>query len=652
MASIEDIIPVEPEDPTAYAPPVPTQRAADAARAKAAATGNTVADIVPVDTAPKPQPGILSRAWRTLTDPEYLASEMNLSAPHIPGTSASQPLLSNPQFPTENPLMSGVGRGLRDVYDTAREHGANAMDWAGLTEGQGDKVADANAAARKAFNDQYGDSTAASIGRVIGQVGATAGPLGLAGRGLVAGANAISGPVGSALRFLTSATPADTMIPRAIQQAAQGAGTGGGQAALTSSADPDTPVDNQILRGAGIGGVVSPVIGGLTKAADVLLRGFSGSVDPGVAALAQKAKDMGVEIPAGKLSTNQTLRIISDQLGKIPGSGSLAADLNARRALQSVVANQMGETANNFAPEVMNRAATRIGNGLDDVTRRAGPVSGGPDLTKALDDVENSLPTGTPDDVRRLVAGTAQRVRDSFAGGYVDPEAYIALTNSTGPLANAMGVAKNQVTAAVPYLGQIESAVQDRLAASAPPGLQDELAKLRYQWRVMKTVQPLAEKATVDGDIPLGQLQSQVVQKSRKYDPLKQSFAYQTADDPLDDAARIGKRFFGSEPESGTAGRGMAMLGLSSLSGLGPALYYDPAHALGLAALTTLGGGALAAGNRALQANLRRPGFTQNLIDTSLGAPVPDISRFLPLGANTAAAAAGQFGPRRGLLDQ
>ena len=113
------------------------------------------------------------------------------------------------------PLVSGVIRGVLDAADT----GTNALGSVFSTKADADATRARLAADRDAWEKQYGDSLAAKIGRVGGQLISTAGPVGLIGKGV----GLAAGSLPAALRLLT-----------------QGAAQGGTQAGMTASASDES----------------------------------------------------------------------------------------------------------------------------------------------------------------------------------------------------------------------------------------------------------------------------------------------------------------------------------------------------------------------------------------------------------------------------
>jgi hypothetical protein len=344
-----------------------------------------------------------------------------------------------------------------------------------------------------------------------------------------------------------------------------------------------------------------------------MLRGYVGGVRPEVAALADVARQYGVTPPVTSLTTNPFLRQVSDALQKLPFSGADAGALTKQRQFQTALTREMGSTADTLSPATMKETTDRLSKGYDDLYANAPRITGGTPLISDLSNVgtdAGQFLVGDQAGAMAHVGNAIRKVSDAFAGGSLDPRAYKSLMGANdGTLARIEDAAPS---AAQPYLQKIRDAVRDRFADSAGPDAAATLRDLDRQWRVMKTVQPLAEKSTL-GDIGPGGLTQQVVNASRKFDGSTGGVAY-TGGGPLGDLGRVGKQFFGAIPDSGTAGRMQAY-----------DLAKNPFGTVGMMPFgATLG--------RGMQAWSNSPRVAGRVIDTSLGGPRPDTGRLLPYG--------------------
>jgi hypothetical protein len=495
-------------------------------------------------------------------------------------------------------LGAGALRGVGDVADTLAQGIGAAGDWgAGALErvgaispesagavhdwrtGINRDIATGNAA----FTAAAGDSALADVGRVGGQI-AGSGPF-LSAGGAAVGATR----VGTAL----AARPVLNAI-------ATGAGAGAGTSALTSAASDQT-LGDQLTTGAGAGAVLGPLGYGAGRLGRAM---FSGAVNPETARLAQIARDhYGIDIAAGQMSANPTVRFLDSVLQRLPFTGYGARTADQSAAFNRAITQTFGEDAAHVTPDVLNRARTRIGQTFEDVAARTGPmpVDRGfvGDLGRTLNDARSVLPAAEVEplanQVERIWSTVDQRT------GHIAPESYQALTRRGAPLDRAM---QSQNPNIRHYAGQLRNALDDLMERSAPADVVADLRTARAQWRALKTVEPLAAKSTT-GDIS----PALVLNAAGK--------AYPRGNGDLNELGRIGRRFLTEPPSSGTAER-LTLMHLApaalGAAGIGGAYYFDPenfqrdlamAGALGLAAR----GGSAALRSNALANTLIRRGL-------------------------------------------
>ncbi|MFM9922765.1 hypothetical protein VLK31_07225 [Variovorax sp. H27-G14] len=193
-------------------------------------------------------------------------------------------------------LGMGLLRGAKDVVDTGAQFLASGFDKIAGTK-EGERVKGLNDAGKAEFDKGYGDSTAASIGRVGGQVAATlpvGGAMGAVVKGFGAGAALPRvAALGDAITTGGMSASGGGLAIRTLG----GAISGGAQAGLVNPDDAGTgaaigaavPLAARALGqvGKAIGGVVRPFYGaGQDKIVGGALREFATDPDAARAALA------------------------------------------------------------------------------------------------------------------------------------------------------------------------------------------------------------------------------------------------------------------------------------------------------------------------------------------------------------------------------
>lgn len=319
----------------------------------------------------------MSGPWEKYAPAQPAAATQESTAPQADGPWAKYAKAPAPEAPKPGAIQSfgaGVLRGGKDVIDTGAKLLATGFDkLAGTQEGQ--RVEVMNAEGKKAFDSQYKDSTAASVGRVGGQIAATLPVGGVLGAGVKAAGAAgiaprIAAPLGEAIAtggMRGGALAADaSLVARAANigtRMAGGAVTGGASAALV---DPDSAA-----LGAGIGAALPPGLAAAGKLGRV--------VGSAVAPFTQGGKDRIVggalrEFASDPAAAQAALRAAPEVVpGSLPTTAAAAGDVGLA-GLQRTVINRNPALAAEAAERAstQNEARTRA---LDAIAGNQGKIS-------------------------------------------------------------------------------------------------------------------------------------------------------------------------------------------------------------------------------------------------------------------------------------
>lgn len=258
-------------------------------------------------------------------------------------------------------LGAGAMRGVKDVIDGGAQMLASGFDKLAGTK-EGERVAAMNSAGKAEFDKEYKDSTAASVGRVAGQVAATFPVGGALGAGVkAAGAAGIAPRVAIPLSEAIStggmragSLAADaSLVARAADMGTRMAGgaiTGGASAALV---DPDSAA-----VGAGIGAALPPALAAAGKVGRV--------VGSAIAPFTQTGKDKIVGGVLRQFATDPdaaqaALRTAPEVVpGSVPSTAAAAGDVGLA-GLQRTVVNRNPVLAAELAERAtaQNEARTR-----------------------------------------------------------------------------------------------------------------------------------------------------------------------------------------------------------------------------------------------------------------------------------------------------
>jgi hypothetical protein len=485
-----------------------------------------------------------------------------------------------------------------------------AQDIAALYGGHADTPEEDTArytAARNAY-DQGPGGFASGAGRVAGQAIASI-PFMAGGNELMAlGTKGLEAAAPGVAALLRSGTGAGPALARTLARGAQGATVGAAVTPLTSAAS-DQPLPEQMAQGAEFGaaaGIGGPLLQSLGAGAANALTG-SGGINPARAALAQKAvTQFGIPLRGSQISQSPFANYLDSTIGKMPFSGLEHSNELQRTAFSRAVASTFGEQgATALTPEVMSGARDRIGKMFDTVAANT-TIRNTDDLLRKLGNVVGEAGQVVSGDELKPLQNQVAHIGEMIDNGTISGKAYQALTRKDAPLDRALNSANPNIRY---YATQIRRTLDDALQASASPADVATLRTARLQWKNMRTVQDIASKAGIEGEITPSALLG-AVRKSYK------DMAYSGAGD-IGDLANIGSEFLKPPPSSGTAER-LALLRALEFMGLGGGTVLGVENPSLMLKGAALGGGMLA-GGRLVGSVLKSKAYRNALLRSGTG---------------------------------
>jgi hypothetical protein len=434
-----------------------------------------------------------------------------------------------------------------------------------------------------------------------------------------AGGTAAMGPLAATAAGARALGMTGGLVQRGLMGTATGGAISGADSAARSGGDVEQTGLGAAV-GAGIGGLspfVARVIGaGVNKV-------MSPAMDKATSYLLRRAEDLGIPIRQSQASTSPFINKMDQMVPKIPGSGMGNAIDEQRIGFNRALAGTFGENAERITPDVMAAAKKRLGNEFNTVEKNTTVRFDRPLATKLGSVLHDASSVLEPDQIAPL-AKRVTEISSLVKSGEFDGRTFNNMLKKDAPLSRLQ---KNTDPNVQYYAGQIRTALQDALERSATPEMAQRYNLARYQYKNMKTVQPLAEKAST-GDISPLLLLNEV----RKANP---NFAYGSGGD-IADIARIGQRFMKQPPDSGTP-LGSKVLdvfthGAPALAGAalgGGAAYnggFDPTTDIGLGVGGLIATAAMARGTGKL---LLRPQMIENALTRSQAFAPPITNRLL-----------------------
>lgn len=376
-------------------------------------------------------------------------------------------------------LAMGTARGAKDVIDTGAQWLASGFDkLAGTNEGE--RVNAMNEAGKSDFEKQYGDSSAASVGRFGGQVlatlpvgGAIAAPLkGLANAGI---ATKVLSPLADAIA--SGGMKADGLAGAAglAARTAGGAVTGGASAALVN---PDDAVTGAAIGAALPGGL--KVAGAIGNTVASSARPFFKAGQERIVSdiLKQYAHD-----PQRALAEINALKEVVP--GSLPTTAAAAGDVGLS-GLQRTMQNASPE----FAAELTNRTtgqnAARTA-ALEGIAGTPGSIATAKASRNAATDAmrESVLSRAGDIDASGLLSGIDNLLADPNNAGKISQQ---ALTSIRDQLAGVVG-SGGTINARALYA--LRKDINDVLSGK----LQGEAGNLRYASGQLNSVKGMFDDA-------------------------------------------------------------------------------------------------------------------------------------------------------------
>lgn len=350
---------------------------------------------------------------------------------------------------------------------------------------------------------------------------------------------------------------AGNVIPAAATAVIPGANTLTG-AALTGAAlnalQPLASGESRLwegVKGAGLGLVGQ----GVANVAGRIVKPVQNVQTPSDSILAQKARDMGLNLNAAQETGSKPLRWVDSALDNLPFTAEKQSALKAdqRAAWQRALLAKTGENADNASTEVLGRAYERIGQTFNDLSSRTN-VNLGNDFLDAIANIEAKK---TP--FSKGVDSVISDALDLAAKGKITGSEYQNVRTS---LTNASKGAWQSNPELGQALKSLRTALDDAAESSLSAADKALWGEARSQYQALKTIQKATDTAT--GNVSPKKLINEMGRKNPN------GMYFGQGDQSMPDIARVGKQFIAENlPDSGTAQRGWYMNMLAGGGGAG-----------------------------------------------------------------------------------
>ena len=327
-------------------------------------------------------------------------------------------------------LAKGAAMGVADIGNTALNIGVGALTLGGKVlpgVAQWNRTRNAD---MDYITEQNKDSTAFDVGRIGANVAATlpvGGALGkgaqLLGRGAAAVGMDAAVPVlnslGTSLAtsgMKTGAAVGNSLMSKAADmgiRTAGGAITGGVSAGLVNP--ESAPV------GAVVGGALPGVLKGAGLAGGAVRKAITGEVAPEVAALAARAKELGITIPADRITNSKPMNALAATLNYVPMSGRAATETRMESQLNKALSRTFGQDSDNVTM-ALRKASDDLGGKFDSVLKN-NVVRVDDSLLNRLTEIQTTAERELGADGLKAVSGQIDELLSKGATGELDGQA-------------------------------------------------------------------------------------------------------------------------------------------------------------------------------------------------------------------------------------
>lgn len=508
--------------------------------------------------------------------------------------------LAAPEFGTVKEIGMGALKGASDIGRTLLRPFDYIKDkLAGTTVGDLIAPPKSSSEQRKEsvagfFKDNAApDSLAFKGGELAGDIAGTVG----VGGALAKGAQA----VGAAPKFVSAletgglrlggpaATTAAGKAGELALRTGAGAAVGGVSAGLV---DPGS---------AGTGAAIGGALPGAVKAAGAAGSALAAKVAPEVRALYDKAKALGIDIPADRIVNSRPMNAVASSLNYVPLSGRAGTEERMVSQLNRAVSKTLGQDSDNVTA-ALRKASTDLGDKFE-VTLKSNTVKADAQL---LDDLASHIDRANKElgqDGARIIKNMTDEIMGKVdASGAIDGQAAYNIKKALDRIGN-----RNAPEAY--YARDLKKSLMGALDRSLGPDKAAEFAKVRQQYGNMLDMESIAQNGG-DGGVSIARLANMKNINNAE----------------LQDLADIAAQFVKTRESPHGAAQRVVLGGL----GLGAA------HATGTLPLLAAGAVAGRATNTALNSNtLKSMMMNPNAVSGGLaGLERPTVRSLLYSGAN------------------
>lgn len=424
-----------------------------------------------------------------------------------PAPKAAPSMFSDPseQYTTEATQAQALGalgalRGIGDVGNTILNAGVGALKRLPRNP-VSDAVSawnDERQAGLKSFDEgMKADPTSDAVygtTRVVGNIAATApvgGVLAQGAKAVGAGAPVVNALASSGMTTGRNAVGALNVLKDVGLRSAAGATTGFASAGLV---DPEQAKTGALVGGAlpiatKTAGLAGNAIGGLARKA-------LPQASPEVAALADRAKALGIDLPADRLVDSRPLNALASSLNYVPLSGRAAVEDKMMGQFNRAVSKTIGQNSENMA-QALRTAAKDLGSKFDDVLTK-NTVKVDQQFVTELAEAANKATRELGSDGASIIGKQVDDIIAKAGSGEIDGQAAYNIKKTLDRIGN-------RTTPEAYYARDLKKALMGALNRSLGPEEAAAFSRVRQQYGNMLDLEGLVPNGA-EGGLSVGKL--------------------------------------------------------------------------------------------------------------------------------------------------
>jgi len=268
-----------------------------------------------------------------------------------------------------------------------------------------------------------------------------------------------------------------------------GAAVGGATAGLVNPEDAGT--------GALIGGALPLAAQGAGKIGGAIRRSVTGGgASPEVAALAQRAQELGINVPADRLTNSRPMNALASSLNYVPFSGRAATEDAMNSQLNRALSQTFGQDSSNVT-KALRDAQPKLGGEFDRVLRN-NTVRVDPQFMQELAESANRASRELGTDGASIIGKQVDDILSKAATGEIDGQAAYNIKKTLDRIGN-------RNTPEAFYATDLKKSLMGALNRSLGPDEAAAFAKTRQQYGAMLDLEKLARNGA-EGEVSVARL--------------------------------------------------------------------------------------------------------------------------------------------------